>query len=145
MIHDDDDDDDLHEELQDEVLPPEEQLRAQVRWALAKIEHCVAAKQGRDQFAAVVKRAREAFFDDRAIAAGAKQGRFYTNAALMVRESLREAPEVKDALRAVWCTVCSAEVSCREPEISGTLGPLFEHATLSLTTYRTMITNCSLR
>ena len=82
---------------------------AQINWALATIERCIATRRKRQAFAAVVSNARSMFLDADAIRAGAENGTFYSNAALMVRSSLRGAPEVVKALRYAWQTVLAAE------------------------------------
>lgn len=135
----DDDDDDDEFCPQESEAPSPEQAQARVGWAMAKIEHVVVNRKARKDFVAIIRRARENLLDKDAIAAGARDGKFYTNAALMVRESLRDAPEVRDALRAVWLAMCCAEASSQEPEVYEAHAPHFEGTVLTFKVYSTMI------
>ena len=95
---------------------------AKTRWACAVIEHCIANRNGRQSFATVVRQAREMFMTTEAMDAGAEMGVYYSNAALMVRASLRNEPEVLDALKYAWQRVVHAElnvrIDSREPRVA---------------------------
>ena len=116
---------------------------ARVHWAHAIIENCVRNKNGRQSFANIVKLAREQFMTEEAVDAGAENGRYYSNAALMVRATLRTEPEVEDALSYAWNRVTRAERNVTSSDRDGSFdprqSPMLHEPTLSHTAYKTMI------
>jgi len=88
-----------------------EQRRAEEeRKAMAMINKFVASRH-RYTFADVVDRARSQFLDDRARAAGAQHGQFYTDAAMVTRAALRVEPAVIEAIDHAWQCIQAARIN----------------------------------
>jgi hypothetical protein len=79
----------------------------QWEWGIAKLGRAVRGRKAARAFLEVVEAAREAFFDERALRAGAKDNKFYKDGALMIRKQLADEPEVKEALDDAWSGICS--------------------------------------
>ena len=83
------------------------------RWARKVIRRGLRARSRRQTFESIVRQAREMFLTDAARDAGAEENKFYSNAALMLRASLRQEPEVIEALGYAWQRVTHAELNIR--------------------------------
>jgi hypothetical protein len=70
-----------------------------------------------------LEKLREAFMDQRALAAGAAGNAFYSNTALAIREALRHAPEVSEATQVAWeaCTEAAGTPSGLDFETYSTM------------------------
>eukprot|EP00900_Chrysochromulina_parva_P020096 jgi/Chrpa1/28088/Chrysochromulina_OHIO_Genome00017432-RA len=77
---------------------------------MAMINKFVASRH-RYTFADVVDRARSQFLDDRARAAGAQHGQFYTDAAMVTRAALRVEPAVIEAIDHAWQCIQAARIN----------------------------------
>ena len=93
----------------DEEEARERTLVARVHWAQAVISNVMRKQHARESFASIVQQAKEMFMTEAAVEAGAENGRYYSNAALMVRAGLRHEPEVAEALAYAWEKLTLAE------------------------------------
>lgn len=82
----------------------------EVKKALTTLQRSIARRRVRENFQAVISKARERFLDPDALAAldgigGIERGKFYSDAALMTREGCWSRPEVQEALHRMWKAV----------------------------------------
>lgn len=82
--------------------------RAEYERAVQTVQRVVRLHQARRMWTAVVERAKSKFLDEQAIEAGARNGKFYSNAALIVREGLRSEAAISEALTEAWRCMCTA-------------------------------------
>ena len=117
--------------------------QARERWAMAKLDRMFALRKAQKTFWEVVVQARQKLLDSTAISAGAEEGQFYTDSALMIRESLRTSPQVEDSLEAAWLAVLQAKAHSthKSPGCTWQRVPDAENmpTSIGIATFRTMI------
>ena len=95
-----------------DLCTPEE--KANYERAMAMITRLVNRRKTFQNLMQTIKQAKEKFMDEEALRAGAEEGKFYTNAALILRSGLRDNPKVLEALGTAWRCVLAASTHAQK-------------------------------
>ena len=80
----------------------------EIAWAIGKLSKCIKRRRSAHAWMDAINKAKEMFLDPRAKEAGAEDGVFYTTAALTIRQTIINEPEMQEALEYAWSHVTEA-------------------------------------
>ena len=95
------------EEEENFSIPEDEAEAAEYRRAITIVQRALRSRKLRNLWPNM-EQLRAKFLDPKAIAAGAASSPWYSNFGLAIREGLRYAPEVVQALQSAWKTITTA-------------------------------------
>ena len=109
-----------------DLVTPEE--KAEYERAMALITRVVNRRRAFQNLMNTIKSAKQKFMDEDAIKAGAENGKFYTNAALIMREGLSKNPKVVEALTTAWrCVLVAAHHHAQKRRRSAEMPKVLDH------------------